>query len=324
MARRRHDSLGKDLLSLWLEQLGAVASPRRVQGEERQVDLVFSEAAAEPPGYRAKLGVLGRMARGLTALEVFRNPSTADELRSCVLKVVELHEELRRRARRGRDSLAAVPLPHLWALTPTLSDDLRGGFGARQRRGMPRGFLGLPGELGTTVVVLARLPRTPETLWLRLLARGEVQRAALEELGTLPSAHPLREETVLRVLRWRTEASQSPAPSEADEEFLMNSERLVAQWKKELLREGKAEGKAEGRAEGEAKGKAEALLLVLGARGLEPSAEQVSQVRSCREPAALERWLVRATTAPTLAEVFAPVARKRQTSSGAAARRSRR
>jgi hypothetical protein len=110
------------------------------------------------------------------------------------------------------------------------------------------------------------------------------------------------------------DTQQSKELSRADEETLMNSERLVAEWEQRLLREGNAEGKA--------KGKAESLLLVLGARGLERSAEQVAQVRSCREPAVLERWLVRATTASTLAEVFAPLARKRQTAIGAAARRS--
>jgi hypothetical protein len=330
MARRRHDSLSKDLLSLWLEPLGPVAAPRRVQGEERQIDLVCTPGTAgqAPRGRRRQLGLLGRMVRGLTAFEVFRNPCTADEVRSCVVKLVELHEELRRRARRRRQSVASVPLPHLWVLTPTLSPALLNRFDARPRRAVPPGCFALAPALGTTIVVVSRLDATHATLWLRLLGRGEVQRRAFDELAALPHEDPFHQETARRVLRWRAEASQAPSPSPADKELLMNSERLVEQWEQRLLRQGKAEGKASGRAAGEAAGKAagkaEALLLILGARGLSPSAVQVGHILACRQPTTLERWLVLATTASTLDEVFAAPASKPPKSTPSAPRRARR
>jgi len=45
---------------------------------------------------------------------------------------------------------------------------------------------------------------------------------------------------------------------------------------------GRAEGEAKGRAEGEAKGRADAIIAVLGARGIEPSAETIPLVARLR------------------------------------------
>jgi hypothetical protein len=265
MPRRRHDSLSKDLLSLWLAPLGQVESPKRVQGEERQIDLLFTPHPTAPASiaYRRFLGLLGRMAQGVAALEVFRNPCTEHELRSCFVKLFELHADLLRKARRARLPVASVPLPHIWALTPTASDALLAAFEARPHPTLPAGFLALAPGLGTTLVVASRLPVVPETLWLRLLGRDRVQQQALDELGRLPNDHPLRRETTVRVLRWRAEALQRERPTEADRELIMNSARLVTQWENRLLREGEARGKAEGIAEGLRRA-VEALCGVLG------------------------------------------------------------
>ena len=43
---------------------------------------------------------------------------------------------------------------------------------------------------------LIRLPRSPDTLWLRLLGRGRVQAEAIEEVRALGEAHPLRHTTI--------------------------------------------------------------------------------------------------------------------------------
>jgi hypothetical protein len=248
VTRRRHDSLSKDLLSFWLEPLGRVETPRRVQSEERQIDLLFT---AFPRGQtaavdRRHLGLLGRMAQGVTALEAFRNPCTENEVRSGLVKLFELHADLLRKARRERRSAARVPLPHLWVLTPTVSEALLASFEARPHAELPAGFLATAQGLGTTLVVASLLPVTPETLWLRLLGRGQVQQQAIAELGRLPSDHPLRYETVVRVLRWHTEALQKPRPSEADRELIMNGARLLTQWENRVRREGEARGEAKG------------------------------------------------------------------------------
>jgi Uma2 family endonuclease len=69
------------------------------------------------------------------------------------------------------------------------------------------------------------------------------------------------------------------------------------------LAEGHAEGKIEGKAEGKIEGKAEALIMVLTARGI--VLDDVTRMRFLGERDAhrLDRWIVRATTCKTLADL---------------------
>jgi predicted transposase/invertase (TIGR01784 family) len=65
----------------------------------------------------------------------------------------------------------------------------------------------------------------------------------------------------------------------------------------------KQEGEARGEARGEAKGKAEAILAVLAARGIDVSEDWRGQVLACPDVATLNRWLERAVTAASTAEI---------------------
>lgn len=55
----------------------------------------------------------------------------------------------------------------------------------------------------------------------------------------------------------------------------------------------------------EARAKADSLFTVLGARGFAVDDEHRNLVLACRDLAALDRWIARAVTAPTLDAVFA-------------------
>jgi hypothetical protein len=57
--------------------------------------------------------------------------------------------------------------------------------------------------------------------------------------------------------------------------------------------------------EGEAKGRADAILAVLGARGVAVTDAQVGRCLDCRDFAQLTTWLLRAATASSANEVFA-------------------
>ncbi len=59
-----------------------------------------------------------------------------------------------------------------------------------------------------------------------------------------------------------------------------------------------------GEAEGEARAKAQAILKVLDARGLKPTAEQREQVTACADTGQLDVWFDRALTATSAAQVF--------------------
>ena len=78
----------------------------------------------------------------------------------------------------------------------------------------------------------------------------------------------------------------------------------LAEGKREGLAEGKREGLAEGKREGLAEGKRGTLLHLLAARGLVVSEPQCVKIRACTDPAQLDAWIVRASTASTAGEAL--------------------
>ncbi|EDX74972.1 hypothetical protein MC7420_846 [Coleofasciculus chthonoplastes PCC 7420] len=99
-----------------------------------------------------------------------------------------------RRARRESTSINDSKLPQLWILTPTASTRLLAGFGAvSNEQNWLSGLYFLPEYLKTALVVIHQLPRTPETLWLRLLGKGTVQQQAIEEITALPEDSQMRQ-----------------------------------------------------------------------------------------------------------------------------------
>jgi hypothetical protein len=74
---------------------------------------------------------------------------------------------------------------------------------------------------------------------------------------------------------------------------------------------------------GEERGKREALVTVLAARGLAPSDEERAAIDACEDAKTLDRWIERAVTAGSVAEVLNPAAPRAQRG-GAPRRRARR
>jgi hypothetical protein len=73
---------------------------------------------------------------------------------------------------------------------------------------------------------------------------------------------------------------------------------------KEHFGKGKAEGKDEGKAEGKAEEAQATVLMVLEARGLNPTDSERTQVGGCTDLDQLRKWTVAALTASSTRDVF--------------------
>lgn len=102
-----------------------------------------------------------------------------------------------------------------------------------------------------------------------------------------------------RMTAWLEEMSMDPAKIP----MTPAARRILALWEQ---RDQAATDK--GLAKGRAEGKREALVALLGARGIAPTAEQRATIEACEDPAQLERWIVEAATATAAAQVIAPAA----------------
>ena len=179
------------LRSYYLEELlkpyGEVQAPSRVAGEVRQIDVLFYPSIQQNI---QTLGLLGRFPESPAMFEPFRNAASKEEICDCLLKLLEVRGALQREANRNETSIQELEIPKLWILTPTASATLLSGFGATQGVDWLSGVHFLAEYLRTAIVAIHQLPRNQETMWLRILGRGTVQKLAIDELEALPSNHP--------------------------------------------------------------------------------------------------------------------------------------
>ena len=240
MTRIPFDQLSKQLLEEFLSPLGRVERSFEVPGESRLVDVWFQPTA--PPAVASlDLGLLSRMVAHPCLLEPFRNPPSPTEVRRCLGKLFAVEAHLQRQAKRVESRLREVDLPRLWLLVPSASPGFINGFHLQPDPQWGQGLY-FWGEFElAALVAIHQLPPTPDTLWLRLLGRGRVQRQAIEDAIALSEKDP-RRDIALRVLaNWKFMIEVSPE-ADADRELLMALSQAYLEWEQATERRGIQQG----------------------------------------------------------------------------------
>ncbi|HBL12315.1 MAG TPA: flagellar assembly protein H, partial [Cyanobacteria bacterium UBA11162] len=250
MTRFPHDQFAKDYLKELLSPLGEVETSRDVPGEVREIDVFFTPES-DSIEYRQQLGLLGRLATTPAIFEPFRNAVTASQIRSCMGKLFDIYADLERQAKRQEIQLTQIELPRLWILTPTASIPLVESFRAfSDENNWLSGIYFLADALKTAIVVIHQLPRTPETLWLRILGKGGVQKQAIDELAALPEDNPLRINALELLYNLQANLRVNQDLDAEDREFIMALAPLYRQQIDAAIQQGREEGRQEGRQEG--------------------------------------------------------------------------
>ncbi|WP_414572935.1 DUF4351 domain-containing protein [Nostoc sp. CCY 9925] len=236
MTRFIHDQFAKDYLEELLKPYGQVQGSSRVAGEVREIDILFSPLAKQSSQLET-LGLLGRFAATAAIFEPFRNAASKEEICDCLLKLLEVRGALQRQANRNKTPILELELPKLWILTPTASTPLLSGFGASQKPDWMPGIHFIAEYLRTAIVAIHQLPITQETLWLRILGRGTVQKQAIDELEALPSNHPFRKATLELLYNLRQNLRVNQNLEEGDRELIMRLQPLYQQDREQAIQQ---------------------------------------------------------------------------------------
>ncbi|WP_437982258.1 hypothetical protein [Sorangium sp. So ce117] len=265
--RSRFDAFGKSVLRETLGLVGGADTQVEVIATSQTMDIWYVPDPARA-ALRAELGLLGELAAEPCQFEPFHDTPGPAELRGCVRKQLHWHHELERRAG------GAVPFPRLCVLSSGRPATVLDAFGFDPVPGRPGLYRAAPGWR-IDLVVIAELPRTRDTLLLRLLGARTVLRDAIRELVALPDDAWERGIALPWLIRLRFETPTEPSArtaEDAEEEEIVTE---VQQWfeqlkqslrdeaRKEGLQEGRKEGLQEGRKEGLQEGRKEGQLRVL-------------------------------------------------------------
>ncbi|MEQ8999225.1 MAG: flagellar assembly protein H [Coleofasciculus sp. B1-GNL1-01] len=220
----------------------------------REVDVYFTPTCVSSD-YQTTLGLLGRLATKPAVFEPFRNAVTPSQIRSCLSKLFDLHSELERGARRENTSINDSELPQLWIFTPTASSRLLAGFRAiNDEPNWLEGIYFMGESFKTAIVVIHQLPRTAETLWLRLLGKGRVQQQAIEEISALPEDHPLRQSALDLLYNLQMNLQTHQNLGKQERELIMALAPLFRQQLDAALQRGMEQGIQQGIQQGRQQG----------------------------------------------------------------------
>lgn len=138
-------------------------------------------------------------------------------------------------------------MPQLWILSPTVSDTMLAGFRAiSEPENWVNGVYFLGPSLKAAIIAIHQLPRTPETLWLRVLGKGNVQKQAVAELRELPSDNIFRLNALELLYNLRTILEVRQDIDREDRELIMELSPLYLQRLEDATEQGMQQGIQQG------------------------------------------------------------------------------
>jgi hypothetical protein len=241
MARNPFDQFSKQFFEEFLTPLGQVRINYEIPGEAKFVDIWFtpSLSATTVP---EDLGLLSRIAQTPCLLEPYRKQPTNREIRSCLYKLYHLEAETQREAKREEEKISDQQLPQLWIITTSCSERLLEDLNVTQDETWGEGIYFLGKILLTRIIVIDRLNRTPDTLWLRILGKGLTQKQAVEEVIALPAQDSKRNQILRLLYSWKISIEVGTQIDLEDTEVIMNLSQAYLEWEEQTQRQGIEQG----------------------------------------------------------------------------------
>jgi uncharacterized protein YjeT (DUF2065 family) len=228
------DQLSKQYLEEFLAPLGLVQRNLEVLGESKFVDIWF--VPTNPLSSEGQdLGLLGKIIQTPCLLEPFRNAPSRTEVRTCILKLIWIQEDQRRKEKQRALSLQESDLPQLWILAAIATNPVIQDFGAEERPEWGSGVYFLPAAFKTAIIAINKLPETPETLWLRVLGRGATQQKAVTEVLALPDTHPRRAGILRLLASWKVSIEVKEILDAQEQEELMALSQVFLDWEQKTI-----------------------------------------------------------------------------------------
>jgi hypothetical protein len=236
------DKFNKRLFQELLSPYGQVFPNLAVLGEERFIDIFFVPNAATPLDELALGGLTGIASRP-ALIEPFRSALQDADVRTCLMKLFMVEAD----QAREHPTIELDAPANLWILAAEVSDRLLQDFKGEIDPTYGDGYYLLAKGLGTTVVAIAQLPAVPETLWLRLLGKGDTQERAIAELLELPDRDPKRESALNLLVAWRINMEIVEEIQREEREIQMALSQAYLEWEKQTERRGREQGREEER-----------------------------------------------------------------------------
>ena len=196
-----NDEFSQGLLGSALSGFGRVYTNYEIPVEPICVDIWFSPSKNSAINY--ELGIVSKIAKTNCVIVPFEDEPTTEDIYDSFNKLFRLQNDIRRVIKLEQKHISDDELenmmPRLWIICPSVSKEILDGFTINRNESWPEGVYFAARSFLTTVIAINELPNTPETLWLRILGEGEIQKLAVNQVISLSQEHPHRD-SILELL----------------------------------------------------------------------------------------------------------------------------
>jgi hypothetical protein len=234
MTQFSSDQLAKQYLQDFLEPLGTVERSFEIPGEAKQADIWF--IPNRTTALSQDLGLLGRLLTTPCILEPFSGGPSRQEVKTCLLKLLWMQEDQRRR------QVPTDNLARLWLLASRMDAPVIADFGGQPHPNWPQGVYFTAPELNTAFVVINQLPITSETVWIRLLGRGKTLEQAITELLAMSKDDNRRSQALKLLTNWRVSLQLKNPQAEQERELMATLSQAYLEWEQRTRAEGEQRG----------------------------------------------------------------------------------
>ncbi len=218
----------KGLFSVLLSPYGTVEIDKELPPPEPKYIPVYCTPSANT--IPTELGLVGRFLDKNALFHPFFTPVEPFDIRHCISILFALFQEYKVDEKGKEYSVDEEDLPCAWILLPTVSESLIDGFVAKPcQEDWGKGVYFLPPIFRGRIVAIDELPKTYETLWLRLLTKGEVLLSAIDELEALPQGNVLRFKALNSLMGLYTNLQASQDFDNYDQDLVARLSRMYRQ-----------------------------------------------------------------------------------------------
>jgi hypothetical protein len=280
MAQYKHDRFFKFYIQSLYKTKGNTLQNIQVRNDEDlEIDLMFLGDRTNLGWQQEDLGLFDRLMqvnttiviehfsgyledmdihKSITRKNLYWEPKKKEQI-----ELIRTNENLKKSQRLSPESLAKIESqnPFTWILTVHCSEQLLQSFQA-QLEGV--GVYRLPEFLRMGIVVIDRLPDSPETLWLKMLGDKESARRAFGKIEQLSSERREKVDIIRACVKYCVYLRDIPTDSLTIEErdFMKTMEEIDA-WYDAQMSNAELKGKLEGEARGKEQEKQTIALNLL-------------------------------------------------------------
>ena len=242
MTRTPFDRFAKALVIGHESPFGRAESELELPGDSQFADLAWTPDPKRLP--RRPRDALDRMARVASLWEFFHQPPSIETLLACVQKLLAWFA--RRSADARKRSRKPPPVPLLWVVSAGVPRRLLAGVAFEAMRAWPSGFYADRVSGHVRIVVVSQLPRTRDTLLLRLMGAGRTLLDAIADLEALPDDAPERILALPHLVQLRIEPASTEHRTMNRKQFLKATDGLAREYEQMIEARGVKRGIEQG------------------------------------------------------------------------------